>query len=169
VRKIKETECFVSLDPEADKAKASESSDLTKQYELPDGQTINVNMPRFMAPEALFNPGLIKEGDETPGMHTMSFGSIKECDIDIRADLYGNVILSGGTTLYTGLPDRLEKELDALCPQSGQVKIIAGADRYYSVWQGGSTLSSLSTFEAQWITKEEYEENGAEIVHRKCV
>ena len=49
------------------------------------------------------------------------------------------------------------------------VKIIAGGDRYYSVWTGGSTLSSLATFESQWITKEEFEENGAEIVHRKCV
>jgi actin-related protein len=49
------------------------------------------------------------------------------------------------------------------------VKIVASADRYYSVWIGGSTLSSLATFESQWITNQEYEENGAEIVHRKCV
>jgi actin beta/gamma 1 len=169
IRKIKEDLCFVSLDPTADKAKAAESSEIQKAYELPDGQTVNVNAPRFMAPEALFNPGLIKEGDETPGMHTMAFGTCQECDLDIRKDLYSNVILSGGTTLYAGLPDRLEKELDAMCPQQNMVKIIASADRYYSVWTGGSTLSSLSTFEAQWITKEEYEENGAEIVHRKCV
>ena len=169
VRKMKEDLCYISLDTEADKTKASSSSEITKPYELPDGQTVNVNAPRFMAPEALFNPGLIKEGDETPGMHTMAFGTAQECDLDIRKDLYSNVILSGGTTLYSGLPDRLEKELDALCPQQNMVKIIASADRYYSVWTGGSTLSSLSTFEAQWITKEEYEENGAEIVHRKCV
>ncbi len=105
-----------------------------------------VNGPRFMAPEALFKPGLIKEGDETPGMHTMTYNSIVECDIDVRTDLYSNLILSGGTTLYEGLPDRLEKELDALCPQSGVVKVIASPDRYYSVWTGGSTLCSLSTF-----------------------
>lgn len=122
-----------------------------------------------MAPEALFNPGLIKEGDETPGMHTMAYQSITDCDMDVRNELYSNIILSGGTTLYEGLPDRLEKEVDALCPKSEMVKIIASADRYYSVWTGGSTLSSLSTFESQWITKEEYEENGAEIVHKKCV
>jgi actin-related protein len=169
VRKMKEDLCFVSLDIEADKQKASSSSEIQKAYELPDGQTINVNAPRFMGPEALFNPGLIKEGDETPGMHTMCNESIEECDLDIRKDLCANVILSGGTTLYEGLPDRLEKELDNLRPQKNQVKIIASQDRYYSVWTGGSTLSSLSTFEAQWITKEEYEENGAEIVHRKCV
>ena len=168
VRKIKEELCFVSLDPEADKAKSAESTELAKQYELPDGQTVSVNAPRFMGPEALFNPGLIKEGDEVPGMHTMTYESINECDIDVRKDLYSNVILSGGTTLYEGLPDRLEKELDSMCPQKNVVKIIASADRYYSVWTGGSTLCSLSTFTSQWITKEEYEENGAEIIHRKC-
>ena len=169
VRGIKEKCCFVSLDPAADKAKAAESSELQMNYELPDGQTVMVNAPRFMAPEAVFDPGLIKEGDETDGMHKMGFGSIQDCDIDIRKDLYNNVILSGGTTLYEGLPDRLEKELDAMCPQQNMVKIIASQDRYYCVWTGGSTLSSLSTFESQWITKDEYEENGAEIVHRKCV
>ena len=128
-----------------------------------------MNTPRFLGPEAIFFPDLIKEGDEAEGMHKMSFSSIQECDIDIRKDLYSNIILSGGTTLYEGLPDRLEKEVDSMCPQSNMVKIIASSDRYYSVWIGGSTLSSLATFESQWITKDEYEENGAEIVHRKCV
>jgi len=69
-----------------------------------------------MGPEALFFPDLIKQGDETEGLHKMTFSSIQECDIDIRKDLYGNIILSGGTTLYAGLPDRLEKEIDAMCP-----------------------------------------------------
>ena len=169
VRGIKEECCFVSLNPEDDKKKAGESTEIQKNFELPDGQVVSVNTPRFMAPEALFDPGLIKEGDEALGMHQMCAESIKECDLDIRTELYGNLILSGGTTLYTGLPDRLEQEVDKLAPKGGMVKIIAGQDRYYSVWTGGSTLSSLSTFESQWITKEEYEENGAEIVHRKCV
>lgn len=69
VRTIKEKTCFISLDVEADKKKASESTELTKSYELPDGQTVNINTPRFMAPEAVFKPELIKEGDEAKGMH----------------------------------------------------------------------------------------------------
>jgi actin-related protein len=169
VKKMKETLCYVALNPEDEKNKASSSTAIQKTFELPDGATVNVNTPRFMAPEALFRPDLIKEGDETLGMHTMCFKSITDCDLDVRKDLYENIILSGGSTLYEGLPDRIEQEVDKLCPQQGVVKVIATKDRYYSVWTGGSTLSSLSTFESQWITKEEYEENGAEIVHRKCV
>ena len=49
------------------------------------------------------------------------------------------------------------------------VKVFAHRDRHYSVWAGGAVLTSISTFEKEWITKQEYEENGAEIVHRKCV
>jgi actin-related protein len=169
VKKMKEDLCYVTLNAEEEKGKASSSTEITKTFELPDGATVNINTPRFMAPEALFNPGLIKEGDETLGMSELCLKSINDCDLDIRKDLYENVILSGGSTLYEGLPDRIEKDVDAKCPQQGVVKVIATKDRYYSVWTGGSTLSSLSTFESQWITKEEYEENGAEIVHRKCV
>jgi len=60
-----------------------------------------------LAPEALFDPGLIKEGDENGGMAVLCHKSVQDCDVDIRKDLYQNVILSGGTTLYIGLPDRL--------------------------------------------------------------
>lgn len=128
-----------------------------------------MNTPRFNAPEAIFTPDLIKAGDETSGMHQLAYKSIKECDIDIRTDLYENVILSGGSTMYDGLPDRLLQELDQLAPRKDMVKVIAPADRYFSVWTGGSTLCSLSTFESQWVTKQDYEETGSMIIHRKCL
>ena len=100
-------------------------------------------------------------------MHELATESVTECDLDVRSDLYANVILSGGSTLFEGLPKRLEKELAAKA--NSAVNIIAPPDRYYSVWTGGSTLSSLQTFGSQWITKDEYEEFGAAIVHKKCV
>jgi actin-related protein len=168
VAKVKETLSFVSKDFKADEAKANASSEFQKVFELPDGSTINVNLPRFKAPEGMFKPELIKEGSEEPGLIEIAKDSIQECDLDIRTDLYKNVILSGGSTLYEGMPDRIEDELNAICPQKDIVNIVAPADRYYSVWCGGSTLCTLSTFAAQWITKDEFEENGAEIVHRKC-
>ena len=91
-----------------------------------------------------------------------------KCDVDIRKDLYANVVMSGGTTMYAGIADRLSKELTALAPASMKVKIIAPPERKYSVWIGGSILSSLSTFQQMWISKQEYDESGPSIVHRKC-
>uniref|UniRef100_A0A8C6VYI0 Actin, alpha, cardiac muscle 2 n=1 Tax=Nothobranchius furzeri TaxID=105023 RepID=A0A8C6VYI0_NOTFU len=90
------------------------------------------------------------------------------CDIDIRKDLYANNVLSGGTTMYPGIADRMQKEITALAPSTMKIKIIAPPERKYSVWIGGSILASLSTFQQMWISKQEYDEAGPSIVHRKC-
>ncbi|KAF5258501.1 hypothetical protein FOXYS1_10917, partial [Fusarium oxysporum] len=79
-----------------------------------------------------------------------------------------NIVMSGGTTMYPGLSDRMQKEITALAPSSMKVKIIAPPERKYSVWIGGSILASLSTFQQMWISKQEYDESGPSIVHRKC-
>ena len=100
--------------------------------------------------------------------HETTYNSIMKCDVDIRKDLYANVVLSGGTTMYAGIADRMSKEITALAPASMKVKIIAPPERKYSVWIGGSILSSLSTFQQMWISKQEYDESGPSIVHRKC-
>merc|ERR1712139_454050 len=78
---------------------------------------------RFRCPEALFQPSFL--GMESPGVHETTYNSIMKCDVDIRKDLYANVVLSGGTTMYAGIADRMSKELTALAPASMKVKIIA--------------------------------------------
>ena len=50
-----------------------------------------------------------------------SYNSIYKCDLDIRRDLYGNIVLSGGTTMFPGIADRMQKELTALAPSSMKV------------------------------------------------
>jgi len=91
-----------------------------------------------------------------------------KCDVDIRKDLYSNIVLSGGTTMFPGIADRMTKEITSLAPSSMKIKVVAPAERKFSVWIGGSILSSLSTFQQMWINKAEYLENGPSIVHRKC-
>ncbi|CAM4610916.1 actin-related protein T3 [Caretta caretta] len=164
VRDMKENMCYVCLYPEEEMAK--NPREVEKSYRLPDGQVIKVQNQRFRCPETLFCPSNI--GIEAPGIDKLCFNTIMKCDIDLRTNFYSNIILSGGSSLFPGLAERVTKELIRMVPSDTEVKVMAPPDRKFSVWMGGSILSSLSAFQQMWITMAEYREIGPNIVHRKC-
>jgi actin-related protein len=167
VRDIKEKLCYVAQDFDAEHQASSGSSEHDKQYTMPDKRVITVpNSIRISCPELLFKPEL--NGKSVKPIHALAWSSVQESDIDVRKDLCKNVIMSGGTTMYEGLPDRLKNELVNLAPSGAEIRVVASSDRKYAVWKGASTLASLSTFAASWVSKADYEEHGASIVHRKC-
>lgn len=166
VNSIKKTVAYIALDFDEESKVASESSDLDKSYELPDGTNVVINKERSRCPEILFQPSLI--GNSGAGIHNILFQSISKCDIDLQKDLYSNIVLSGGSTMFPGISDRITKEMTALSESNFKVKVISPPERTCSTWIGGSILASLSTFQIMWISKQDYDEIGSSIVHYKC-
>eukprot|EP01027_Heterolobosea_sp_BB2_P009845 GEZU01014484.1.p1 GENE.GEZU01014484.1~~GEZU01014484.1.p1 ORF type:complete len:328 (-),score=58.85 GEZU01014484.1:176-1159(-) len=162
IRAIKEEMCYVTFN-----AQKEEEMDSIAEYKLPDGTVIKVGPERYRAPEILFQPSLI--GLEYEGIHECLVNSIKKTDLDVRKTLYSKIVLAGGSTLFRGFGDRLIHEVRKLTPKDVKIKIAAPPDRKYSTWLGGSILASLATFKKMWVSYQEYNEEGASIMHRKCM
>lgn len=148
VKDIKETLCFTaetSAQYDEFKNNAATSSQHDKSYTLPDKQVITVKgAVRFMGPELLFKPEL--DGLTCDSVSSLTVKSISAADIDVRKELTKNLILSGGSTMFEGLPARLKDDITNALPAGSDVRVVAEASRKYSVWKGASTLCSLSHF-----------------------
>uniref|UniRef100_A0A0N4Z0Y3 Actin n=1 Tax=Parastrongyloides trichosuri TaxID=131310 RepID=A0A0N4Z0Y3_PARTI len=164
VREIKEKACYVSMNVFREETSTVDSNKTT-EYTLPDNSQISLGSCRFKAPEILFNSSAV--GQENKGVHEYLVDSILSCDTDLRKDLYANVVLSGGTTFFSGFGDRLLSEVKKSAAKDAKWRISAPQERINNAWIGGSIVASLDTFRKIWISKKEYEDEGLKIIHRK--
>lgn len=172
IKDIKEKACRVSMDYEKDvKAVAN-----TMRVSLPDKtmitaikepKQIELEEEKYMCAELMFNPS-IDERTNMDGVHKLIYDSINSCDVDIKGDMYKDIILSGGNTMFPGFAERLRNELKAIAPSSLNIKIVCPNERKISSWVGGSILGSLASFQPMYISRAEYGEYGPSIVHKKC-
>lgn len=172
VKNMKEKLCYVALEyaQELVNLESSSPSPMEKAYKLPDGREIKLSGERFKCSEALFQPSFMGfDHERVKGIHEATFNTIVKCEEPhVRTDLYANVVLAGGCTMHSGIGARMQKEVTELAPSSVRVKVVAPPERKHSTWIGGSILAAMSSFQKMWLTKQEYREYGASIVHRKC-
>ncbi|KAL2917245.1 Actin-related protein 2 [Polyrhizophydium stewartii] len=170
VRQLKEKLCYVGYDLQLEHKLATETTVLVEQYTLPDGRVIKVGSERFEAPEALFQPHLVDV--DSPGVAELLFNTIQAADIDVRSELYKHVVLSGGTSMYPGLPSRLEKEVKQLYLErvlkgdtsrlsKFKIRVEDPPRRKHMVFLGGAVLGDIMKDRPNfWISKQEWQEQG---------
>lgn len=163
IKTMKEESCYVALNP----AKEEENKAAAAKYQLPDGRAVELGSERFRAPEVLFRPDLI--GSEEMSVADALVNSVMKSDIDLRPTLFEHVVLAGGSTLFPGFGDRFLHEVRQRAPEHTRLRISAPPNRISSAWSGGSILASLSTFKNMWVSKEDYDEHGSNILHRRSL
>lgn len=165
-RDIKEKYGYVALDYDHEIQKSSE---LDVSYNTCHGENITISSERFRCTEVLFKPHFIQK--EEDGIDRILFDSILSTDEYVQRDLFANIVVSGGSTLFKGFSERIQQEIERLAlsynPIS-KIKVVAAPDRKYSTWIGGSIYASLTTYPQKAIAHEEYDDAGPGIVHRKC-
>jgi len=177
VRQIKEKVCYVGYDLELEKRLAFDTTVLVEPFTLPDGRVIRVGGERFEAPEVLFEPHLLDV--EGMGMAEQLFDCINKADVDTRPEFYNHIVLSGGSTMYPGLPSRLEKEIKKLYLEKvakGKKELMTKFKcriedpprRKHMVFLGGAVLAEIMKDKDHfWMNINEYREQG-EAVLKKC-
>ncbi|CAL1264739.1 unnamed protein product [Larinioides sclopetarius] len=176
VRMIKEKLCYIGYNIEQEQKLALETTFLVEPYTLPDGRVIKLGGERFEAPEALFQPHLINV--EGQGIAELVFNTIQAGDIDIRPELYKHIVLSGGSTMYPGLPSRLEREIKQLYLErvlkgeteklaKFKIRIEDPPRRKDMVFIGGSVLAEvMKDKDTFWLSREEYLEKGLKVLEK---
>eukprot|EP01006_Ploeotia_vitrea_P010847 TRINITY_DN28563_c0_g1_i1.p1 TRINITY_DN28563_c0_g1~~TRINITY_DN28563_c0_g1_i1.p1 ORF type:complete len:355 (+),score=37.07 TRINITY_DN28563_c0_g1_i1:21-1085(+) len=162
VRAIKHSLCYVAADYKQE-MDVQLNQPLEQHYSVPDNQLMKVTTPRFQCPEALFQPPLIDVKDSLGGIHAHIHDTIQKCDIDTRTELYRNILLVGGCTMFEGLRERIEGELQQLPPATVYKKAIAPPERAYSVWIGGAIVADLLE-DKGWVNRTDFLEQGNRVI-----
>ncbi len=177
VRKIKEEICFTVVGSSSNNPLSNISnlelgnknkSESSNTYNLPDGNAIKIGEEKSLAPEILFNPSII--GSEHLSFQEMIVTSINKVDIDLRKNLFNNILISGGNTLFKGIQEKFHTEIKYLSPKNMKVRIHSPGNRLLSCWTGGNVISTLEIFKKMWVSKDDWGEKGNKsIIHIKTI
>lgn len=144
LREIKEEFCYIPLNYSAELDRARKDPKIERDFIMPDGKIVTIGDERFKVPQLLFEPS--SQGRESQGIQYLINNAIKKCDIDVRTELWRGIILSGGNTMFKGFAERLQCELQLLCPPRANPRVIAQPNRRYLVSFCSSFLRFGFTF-----------------------
>lgn len=148
--------------------------------------TADVGYERFLGPELFFKPEIFKP-QLSQSLSEVVDRAILACPIDTRRDLYSNIVLSGGSTMFKNFEKRLRREikervtkrreanaqqhknLDVGSVKEVEVNVVSHPKQRYAVWFGGSMIAHTAQFKSVCHSKEKYYEVGPRLVRHNQV
>ncbi|XP_051846799.1 actin-3-like [Antechinus flavipes] len=162
MEELKEKLCYVSKSPDQKESSSDLASTQGRVSVLPDGEIISLTEKHCTFPDMLFNPSQFGGIGVKLALEVLK--SAMSCPNPTKGYIFSRVILSGGSTLFPGFPERLVSELNAMKPSMYSTEVVCRTNRIYLPWVGGAVLSHLSTFSSQCITRNEYYEARAALL-----
>ncbi|GCB62847.1 actin-like isoform X2 [Scyliorhinus torazame] len=168
IRNIKEKFCYIALNFEAELENfKNNSEEIKEEYELPDGQKMIITNQKFICPEVIFKPFIL--GKDIQNLPALGHSVIERCSEETRNDMYANIVLAGGNSMFRNMEERLQQEMTNLAKPGTKVKVHAPPNRNYLSWKGAAILSGLSNFHQMCVTRQDFEEFGTTVLHRKLI
>ena len=162
VRDIKEKLSYIALNFDEELS----SSDIERTFTSPElAEPVVIGDARFRCAEILFTPCVGGKDSGMEGIHQLVWKAIRRCDESVRKDLYGNICLCGGTSLIGGFQQRMRRELEELAVVGTEINVGCVPDGVFTNWVAGSRM--VSEMKSGFTTREEFEEYGPELVHKK--
>lgn len=137
-----------------------------RRFRIPLGKQIDVFDEAFMAGEMFFQPDLVM-GEKTkilPIQNAFATSCLK-CDGDLRSELYSAVVTSGGLSMIPGINERLKIEIEELIQKP--INLVTSVESYVVSWMGGATFAGIAESQKLWVSKKQYEDQGARIVKNR--
>ncbi|CAN0020457.1 unnamed protein product [Ectocarpus sp. 12 AP-2014] len=174
VRELKEACMSIPLEDSGSSSEEDEGRET--KYTLPDGTDVELTDELRHIPEVLMESSamtpLLKQKENLAldlPLPALMRRALEQSDADARKEMVGNVVLTGGGSLFEGMPERITSELSSSLPSAFKVRTLTASpiERRFSVWIGGSILCSLGTFQQLWLSKRQYEEQGADVAESR--
>lgn len=190
VEAAKEALCRVSADAKDEEVRqvgTHSHPDPADGFILPDQERIFLLEHAYKVPEALFdNTYLTYTTAMSAGRPTTPTGYSQSNPIVTKAlrgwvdmlrdaaaaaprflvqTLYENVVLGGGSTLFPGTEQRVQREIADIAPKGVRATCVAFPERGTAAWMGASIWGCSSVFPDTCLSKATYDEQGSSVVH----
>jgi actin-related protein 5 len=125
---------------------------------------LHLNVERIRVPEVVFQPTIA--GLDQAGIIEIASNILTErlADNRHRDNVFKDIFLTGGNTLFQGFEERLASELRAVLPAEQELVVRKADDAVLDAWRGAATWAGKKENRTNFITRADFMEKGGDYI-----